>query len=222
MRTILLVATLTLAQAQAGSSQAAPSPCWIRGPADKLAERPSPLDSIAVQVGSGTVKLCYSRPSARGRKVMGGLVPFDQPWRLGANEATSIRVPFAAEIAGVRVDPGTYTLYAIPGAAGRSYRQGSARGGRGRRHRDHGVARRARRNAHAQVRAARGQHDRAGLGVGEDACTDSDSPHIRLTRVVRRSRLHPHMRTAPMCCPICCRNRQPQGWTDATAHPVTI
>jgi len=117
MRTILLVATLTLAQAQAGSSQAAPSPCWIRGPADKLAERPSPLDSIAVQVGSGTVKLCYSRPSARGRKVMGGLVPFDQPWRLGANEATSIRVPFAAEIAGVRVDPGTYTLYAIPGAA---------------------------------------------------------------------------------------------------------
>ncbi|PYO60071.1 MAG: hypothetical protein DMD70_09560, partial [Gemmatimonadetes bacterium] len=85
--------------------------------ADKLAERPSPLDSIAVQVGSGTIKLCYSRPSARGRKVMGGLVPFDQPWRLGANEATSINVPFPAEIAGVRVEPGPYTLYVIPGAS---------------------------------------------------------------------------------------------------------
>jgi hypothetical protein len=117
MRIILLIATLTLAQAQAGNSQAAPFTCWIRGPANKLAERASPLDSIAVQIGGGTMKLCYSRPSARGRKVMGGLVPFDQPWRLGANEATSIQVPFAAEIAGVRVEPGTYTLYAIPGAS---------------------------------------------------------------------------------------------------------
>ena len=117
MRSILLIAGLTLAQAQAGSSQAAPFTCWIRGPADKLAERASPLDSIAVQIGGGTIKLCYSRPSARGRKIMGGVVPFNEPWRLGANEATSIRVPFAGEIAGVRVEPGTYTLYAIPAAS---------------------------------------------------------------------------------------------------------
>src|SRR5439155_19899245 len=96
-RRLLLIAGLTLAQAQAGSSQAASFTCWIRGPADKLAERASPLDSIAVQTGGGTMKLCYSRPSARGRKVMGGLVPFDQPWRLGANEATSINVPFPAD-----------------------------------------------------------------------------------------------------------------------------
>ena len=117
MRIFLLIATLTLAQAQPGSGQAAPFTCWIRGPADKLAERPSSLDSISVQIGGGTIKLCYSRPSARGRKVMGELVPFDQPWRLGANEATTIHVPSAAEIAGVRVEPGTYTLYVIPGAS---------------------------------------------------------------------------------------------------------
>jgi len=117
MRSILLIAGLTLVQAQAGSSQAAPFTCWIRGPADKLAERASPLDSIVVQLGSGTMKLCYSRPSARGRKIMGGVVPLDEPWRLGANEATSINVPVPAEIAGVRVTPGTYTLYAIPGAS---------------------------------------------------------------------------------------------------------
>ena len=117
MRSILLIAGLTLAQAQAGRSQGASFTCWIRGPADKLAERASPLDSIAVQIGGGTMKLCYSRPSARSRKVMGGLVPFDQSWRLGANEATSIHVPFAGEIAGVRVEPGTYTLYAIPAAS---------------------------------------------------------------------------------------------------------
>jgi len=117
MPMFLLIATLTLAQAQPGTGQAAPFTCWIRGPADKLAERPSPLDSIAVQLGGGTIKVCYGRPSARGRKVMGELVPFDEPWRLGANEATSINVPFAAEIAGVRVPPGTYTLYVIPSAS---------------------------------------------------------------------------------------------------------
>jgi hypothetical protein len=48
---------------------------------------------------------------------MGELVPFDRPWRLGANEATSIELPFAAELAGVRVPAGTYSLYAIPGAS---------------------------------------------------------------------------------------------------------
>ena len=68
---MLLIATLTLAQAQPGSSQANAVTCWIRGPADKLAERPSPLDSSAVQLGGGTIKLCYGRPSARGRKEIG-------------------------------------------------------------------------------------------------------------------------------------------------------
>jgi len=117
MRIVLLITALTLAQAQPGNGQMAPFTCWIRGPADKLGERPSPLDSISVQLGGGAIKLCYGRPSARGRKVMGGLVPFDQPWRLGANEATTINVPFAAQLAGVRVEPGIYTLYAIPGAS---------------------------------------------------------------------------------------------------------
>src|SRR5438046_8719900 len=110
MHALLLIATLTLAQAQTGNSQAAPFTCWIRGSADKLAERPSPLDSIAVQIGGGTMKLCYSRPSARGRKIMGGLVPFEQPWLLGATEAKSINVPFPADIAGMPVTPGNYRI----------------------------------------------------------------------------------------------------------------
>jgi len=116
MQHVLLVATLALAGMGVGISPP-PFTCWIRGPAARLAERPSPLDSIAAPLGGGTMKVCYSRPSAHGRKVMGALVPFDQPWRLGANEATSISLPVAAEIAGVRVQPGTYTLYVIPGAA---------------------------------------------------------------------------------------------------------
>src|SRR6266704_478075 len=111
MRITLLIATLTLAQAQPGNGQAASFTCWIRGSAGKLAERPSPLDSSAVQLGGGTIKLCYGRPSARGRKVMGDLVQFAHPCRFDPNEATSIHHTFAAEIAGVRVEPRTYTLY---------------------------------------------------------------------------------------------------------------
>src|SRR2546422_9467399 len=96
MRIMLLIATLTLAQAQPGSSQANAVTCWIRGPADKLAERPSPLDSSAVQLGGGTIKLCYGRPSARRRKVMGELGPFGQPWRISANEPTRNHLPCPA------------------------------------------------------------------------------------------------------------------------------
>ena len=109
--TIALIAALT---APAFGQAAAAPACWIRGEPARLAQRASPLDSIETRMGDGVVKVCYSRPAARGREVMGGLVPWGEPWRLGANEAAAIHVPFAAEIAGVRVEPGTYSLYAIP------------------------------------------------------------------------------------------------------------
>ncbi len=117
MHVILLIATLMIVTAAPGMSHPGPFACWIRGSTDQLAHRTSPLDSAAVDIGGATVKVCYGRPSARGRKIIGGLVPFEEPWRLGANEATTISVPFAAEIAGVRVAPGAYTLYAVPGAS---------------------------------------------------------------------------------------------------------
>lgn len=46
---------------------------------------------------------------------MGALVPYREPWRLGANEATTLHLPFAAHVGGVEVQPGTYSLYAVPG-----------------------------------------------------------------------------------------------------------
>jgi len=46
---------------------------------------------------------------------MGDLVPFGQPWRLGANEATALHLPFATEVGGVELEPGSYSLYAVPG-----------------------------------------------------------------------------------------------------------
>jgi hypothetical protein len=93
------------------------STCWVRGggtPADAAA-RPSPLAEVRFTLGGQEALLCYSRPSAKGRAVMGGLVPYGQSWRLGANEATSIHLPFNATIGGSPVDAGTYSIYAVPG-----------------------------------------------------------------------------------------------------------
>lgn len=92
--------------------------CWVRGgtTADAAA-RPSPLGEVRFTLGGQEALLCYSRPSANGRTVMGGLVPYGEPWRLGANEATSIHLPFNATVGGVSVDAGTYSMYAVPGQA---------------------------------------------------------------------------------------------------------
>ena len=56
-----------------------------------LDKRKSPLDSTSFTVGGKTVKVCYGRPSLRGRQMLGGeAVPFGQIWRTGANEPTMI------------------------------------------------------------------------------------------------------------------------------------
>ena len=86
----------------------------MRGAPDRLAQRGSPPDSVMVRFGSREAKLCYGRPSARDRKIFGGLVPYDDLWRTGANEATIIHLPFPAEIAGIAVDPGDYAILTIP------------------------------------------------------------------------------------------------------------
>lgn len=106
------VAVLLMAAAPAaGHGQAT---CAFRGAPDALTERPSPLDSLAVPLGDAVAKLCYGRPSAAGRTVVGGLDPYGQPWRLGANEPTTLHLPVAARIGTVDLAPGSYSLYAIP------------------------------------------------------------------------------------------------------------
>ena len=104
------------AAAAASQPSSADYPCWTQATPEDLAERASPLDSASVALDAGLVKVCYGRPQMRDREVMGALVPFDQPWRTGANEATSIHLPAAGTIAGVAVEPGWYSLYTIPGA----------------------------------------------------------------------------------------------------------
>jgi hypothetical protein len=61
------------------------------------------------------VTIQYSRPSMRGRKIFGGLVPYGQVWRTGANAATSLKTDVDLTIAGANVPAGSYTLYTLPG-----------------------------------------------------------------------------------------------------------
>ena len=80
-----------------------------------LAGRASAYDSVTVSLGDTQAKVCYGRPSARGRTVFGELIPYGKLWRTGANEPTIIHLPVAARIAGIPVQPGSYSLYTIPG-----------------------------------------------------------------------------------------------------------
>ena len=113
MRTMFLV-MLGAALPVALAAQAPQGSCTHRGTAADVARRASPLDSLQLTIDGAIVKVCYGRPSARGRTMLGGENPFGQPWRLGANEPTRLILPFAAEVAGVHVEPGTYSLYVVP------------------------------------------------------------------------------------------------------------
>lgn len=79
--------------------------------------RASPLATVRVSVGGGTVQVCYGRPSARGRRVFGGLVPYGELWRTGANEPTRIYTDTPVNLAGLRLEPGRYSLYSRPDSA---------------------------------------------------------------------------------------------------------
>lgn len=77
--------------------------------------RASPLGQVAFPIGSGGAELCYGRPSANGRLIYGGVVPFDTLWRMGANEPTRLYTDTPITLAGIALAPGRYSLYAMPG-----------------------------------------------------------------------------------------------------------
>ncbi len=101
----------------APASAQADTACIVQNPESMPAEgRASPLDSLTFPVAGQEVKICYGRPSSRGRTMIGGSrVPFGEVWRTGANEPTLLRTPIALSIAGVMVPAGTYSMYTVPG-----------------------------------------------------------------------------------------------------------
>jgi len=82
------------------------------------AKQLSVRDTARANIGAATFAVDYGRPLARGRKLLGDVVPFDYVWRTGANAATQFTTTSAITLAGLPVPAGTYTLWSVPHANG--------------------------------------------------------------------------------------------------------
>jgi len=75
----------------------------------------SPEAAFTQEFGENEIQVQYARPSARGRKIFGELVPFDKLWRTGAKDCTTFYVNGTIEFQGQKLDSGKYSLFSIPG-----------------------------------------------------------------------------------------------------------
>jgi len=79
--------------------------------------KPSPPASATCDLGGGkTIKTDYSSPRMKGRKIYGGLVPYGDVWRTGANEATTFVTSSDVVVGGKAVPAGSYTIFTVPSA----------------------------------------------------------------------------------------------------------
>ena len=74
----------------------------------------SPRAKVSQKIGLVNINLDYSRPSKKGRTIFGNIVPFDQIWRTGANQATSISFSDDVKINNQLVEAGEYHVYSVP------------------------------------------------------------------------------------------------------------
>ncbi|WP_224246639.1 DUF2911 domain-containing protein [Hyalangium gracile] len=75
---------------------------------------PSPSAKVMQQVGLTDISVEYSSPGVKGRKIWGALVPWDQPWRSGANASTKITFSKDVTFGGKPVPAGTYAIVSFP------------------------------------------------------------------------------------------------------------
>lgn len=78
----------------------------------------SPTADTSITLNGHAVTIEYNAPSARERKVEGGLIPYDVVWRLGADSATTLTAGTDLTIGGLKVPKGVYTLYVLAGESG--------------------------------------------------------------------------------------------------------
>lgn len=76
--------------------------------------RPSPDATVSQYVGITKITVDYSSPGVKGRKIWGGLVPYGEIWRTGANEVTSITFSTPVKVNGNELSAGTYGIHTIP------------------------------------------------------------------------------------------------------------
>ncbi|MEM8889376.1 MAG: DUF2911 domain-containing protein [Bacteroidota bacterium] len=76
---------------------------------------PSPMKELSASFGETEVKIVYGSPSVKGRELYGGLVPYGDVWRTGANEATTFEASTDVEVGGKTLPAGKYGFFTIPG-----------------------------------------------------------------------------------------------------------
>ncbi|WP_421796605.1 DUF2911 domain-containing protein [Haliscomenobacter sp.] len=74
----------------------------------------SPDATLVQNFGESDITVTYGRPSARGRKIFGQLIPFDSLWRTGANDCTALALRETVIIGGKKIPAGKYSLFSIP------------------------------------------------------------------------------------------------------------
>jgi Protein of unknown function (DUF2911) len=109
MRSLLLPILLATPFTVALVAQDKPAPVRL------MPLRPSPASTLSQEIGISRIEISFSRPGVKGRKIWGGVVPFGEVWRTGANAATVITFSHPAKVAGKNVPAGSYGFFAIPG-----------------------------------------------------------------------------------------------------------
>ena len=80
-----------------------------------LAQKPSPPAHAQCKFSDGkTITVDYSSPRMKGRKIFGGLVPYGEVWRTGANEATTFDTTANVTVGGKSIPAGNYTIFTVP------------------------------------------------------------------------------------------------------------
>jgi hypothetical protein len=89
--------------------------CFKVSAQDDKAARPSPPATVSQKVGGATININYGQPSVKGRKIWGELVPYNQVWRTGANEATTFETDKDIKVEGKTLPAGKYGFFTVPG-----------------------------------------------------------------------------------------------------------
>ena len=108
MKKIFLVVFMVFSTFSFQTIQAQSFPEMDASPMDIAMARPDKKNAPFARV-------IYSRPQKKGRDIFGGLVPYGEVWRTGANEATELDIYIPLKFGKTILQPGTYTLYTIPG-----------------------------------------------------------------------------------------------------------
>jgi|SRR5947209_4032782 len=88
--------------------------CAAQQPPQDKSKRTSPPGTAEVALHGKKITIDYSRPSLKGRKMMGEHEPYGKVWRAGANEATALNTEADLDINGTIIPAGSYTIFILP------------------------------------------------------------------------------------------------------------